>query len=259
MYHLREFLPAQTLLLLDTSCSLRELLKVTLMDLMLRQVLRTTTSPAEDPDSTGTYVLPGREFYAYNPSPHEKAFLNPFLLDKDAKVLFRHLIQIGYENSGGRKHYKEMLTEGLVRRGYMEKDFWHYLFGGCRLTPAGEQKKKVLEQELRHLQQELPLLLKQDQAKVMEVLQAIKGNLALLPNFNSSLLKKIERELKKQNAGAVDNDWSGFGIWFAFDDYSNTFDSSCSHDADGGNGDAGCSGGGCSSCGSGCGGGCGGS
>jgi hypothetical protein len=71
MKNLSKLSPAETLLLLEgKEVKLRDLLKVTLMDLFLKQVLQTTeianTSHTGSETFSNTYIIRGNNFLVYN-------------------------------------------------------------------------------------------------------------------------------------------------------------------------------------------------
>lgn len=262
MQTLSRFLPAQTLMLTDSSSSLKELLKVTFMDLLFTRVLQTKTTALQshprNPVRYITYVEQGMNFRAYKPKPHEAVFLLPYFQSPDAQVLFRHLVRMGYENSGGQQGYRGLLINDLSHEGLLVKRLWDYLFGSYSLTDQGEQVKERIAAEMLQLTETLPVLITEDREKALEVLAAIRGNVFLLQGFDLALLRHVDQVLQEQvTKGSyyadAEAEWVMIGGWDFFEDYSGEFDSSCGGDSGSGGGDSGCSGGGCSGCG-GCGG-----
>ncbi|MHB1278691.1 MAG: hypothetical protein ACYC1Q_09845, partial [Bacteroidia bacterium] len=76
MKHLSKFLPAETLLLLeDKNASIKELLKITFMDLLLKQVLELTTISKQASRREAVryykYVNRGKNFGKYTALKHE--------------------------------------------------------------------------------------------------------------------------------------------------------------------------------------------
>ena len=261
MQHLTQFLPAQTLLLLDVECSLRELLKVTFMDLLFKRVLQTIHVESQPHPltrvHTSTYVMQGANYSSYQPMPHEEVFTSPFMDRSELDILFRHLVKVAYERSGGLRKYKRLLSDKLEPLDLVERWFWHQLFGGCSTTAKGEELSAILRQELQELSSTLPHLIENEPEKALKILGDIKGNVFLLEGFDFKLLKRFDEALAphvRNTAYAYDGGDAGvdIGLWYLFDTCSDTFDNSCGNDTSG-DGDSGCSGDGCSGCG-GCGG-----
>ncbi|WP_224994307.1 hypothetical protein [Cesiribacter sp. SM1] len=261
MKHLSQYQPAQTLMLIDSDCSLKELVKVTFMDLLFRQVLQanSVTSQPHPLTSayTSTYISQGINFKNYLSKPYEEVFTAPFIGHAGLEVLFRHLVKMGYQNSGSRGKYKRLIIQELEGAGLAERTWWNHLFGGCELTSVGEEVSKKLKEELKLLKETLPGLIKENPEQAGAVLEAIKGNVFLISGFDVELLRRFDQELNKPAASvtnSVDTSDVAAGCWIwhwhLFEECSESFDSSCGGDAGcSGDGDSGCSGGGCSGCG----------
>lgn len=110
METLAQLTPAETYLISNNSnATFRELLKLTLADLCLKQVLRIEErelqSHPNNPIRILKYILIGRNFHNHIPKAHEIVFLSPFRKSPEIEILFNHLIRMGYENAGSRKRY----------------------------------------------------------------------------------------------------------------------------------------------------------
>ena len=259
MKNLSRFSPAETLFALQgKKASIKEILKLTFMDLILKQVLRTFEDQIQannrDKIRVLKYVAIGNNFYTYQPLAHENIFLAPFLENDSVRILFRHMVKIGYQNASSESKIHNTLLESPRLNEYFSRNFFQKIFGGFSLTSMGLELRHTLESEITQLEDQLPELISSNHQKALEILKAIKGNIFLLSNIEFDLLNIIDKELlaelnKTKNINS-DLGCSGYA-WISFDSYSENFDSSCS-------GDSGCSGGGCSGCGGGGCGGCGG-
>jgi len=260
MKRLSKLSPAETLLVLHgTKAPLKELLKVTFMDLLIKKALKTTKAnyrPSKyDRVQVITYVVPGRNFLEYKPLLHENFFLNPFWKNITLQIIFRQLVKIGYQNSQSKKHCQELIYRSSTIENCFSKNIIQKIVGGFSLTAEGYHLRGVLQNELDELGKIFPTLVASDKKKALEVLETVKGNIFLLKNMDSEFLKEIDKELSEQvkknysesGADSGSGCW-GCGSWDSFDHHSHSFDSGCS------GGDSGCSSSGCSGC-SGCGGG----
>lgn len=265
MKHPANYHPAQTLMLTNSDCSLKELLKVTFMDLLFKRVLQnvSVTSQPHPLTSayTSNYISQGINFNNYFSKSYEQVFTDPFIGREDLEILFRHLVKMGYQNSRGEAKYKRLIIQELESIGLAERMWWNNIFGGCELTAKGEEIKRKLKEELKSLEEVLPGLLKENPQQAMAVLEAVKGNVFLISGFDFELLRKFDQEVNRQavslSHGIDTSDTAAscwIWYWHLFEECSNSFDNSCGGDTGcGGGGDSGCSGGGCSGCG-GCGG-----
>ena len=80
---LTKLTPAETYLILENSkCDFRNLLKYTLIDLLIKNVLKAEDheeqSHPRNPIRIVSYVSTGSNFSTYTPKPHELPFLQPF-------------------------------------------------------------------------------------------------------------------------------------------------------------------------------------
>jgi hypothetical protein len=251
---LSKLTPAETLLIRDgDEVSVKELLKYTFMDLLVKQVLMTEDVERQlnmrDPVRIYKYVSPGKNFSQYTSLPHELPFLLPFRRNSDNRLLFKNCVQVGYENVESKRALHKAIRLLPSLHNAFSASLLEKVFGEFSYTDRGLELKRQVEEEIKQLERELTVLMVNDREKAMEKLKPIGGNVFLLHALNFTVLREIDeafsKELTRQGGGGGCG-----GGWTTFDTYSSDFDSSCSSDS----GDSS----GCSSGDSGCGGGCGG-
>jgi hypothetical protein len=269
MKNLSTLSPAQTLILLEgKDANLRDLLKVTLMDLFLKQVLQTTeianTSHAGSETFSNTYIIRGNNFLTYNALAQEEIFLSVFRHTENAQFLFNTLVKLGYEKAGSVGHYSKIILRNSSIRPYFVEGIERFFKGKFSLTPWGIKLVRELKAEINELETTLPKLLETDQAKALEVLKVIKGNIFLVKGLDFKMMKEIENQVVAESSNAFsasDSSYPDAFMWLALTTNSSSFDSGCSsshhhhHDSSdwGGDSDSGGDSGGDSGC-SGCGG-----
>lgn len=261
MNQLSKLSPAETLLVLQgENASIKELLKVTFMDLLLKQVVRTVEvqkqPSSRDPVRIYNYVEAGKNFLTYQPLPHENIFLAPFQKSDDVQILFRHIVKIGYQNAKSERKLHAILRQSPNVNRCFSQNIFQSIFGEFSLTTIGQELKIKVEAEIAQLEEELPRLIVDDHQKALDILKVIKGNIFLLTNIEFDLLKQIDKELiaEMNRQDGTNNSGGCVGCtWSIFDNYSDSFDNSCSGDSGCSSGCSGCGGSGCSGCG-GCGG-----
>jgi hypothetical protein len=265
MTTLRQFSPAETLILLQgKKAQLKDLLKVTLMDLLLKQVLQTREieNSGDKIKTSNTYVVAGQNFKGYRHLPHEEVFLRPYFRTPGNQILFTNLVKIAYENTEYARYFIRLVFQNESTRACFAKGMARIFKGKFSLTSFGEQTVGSMKSEIRELENTLPDLMHTDPDKALEILKQIRGNVFLVKGIDFKLMKQIEEQVMSEVYGARSTSNSAFGdpiMWIALDTNSRRFDSSCStishQDWDSGAGDSsdiGDAGGdsGCSGCGS---------
>lgn len=258
MKHLFKFSPAETLIVKNgEKALLSDLLKYTLMDLLLKQVLtieevQRQPSP-RDPAKTYKYITRGENFTKYPIRSHETVFTSTFQENAEIKLLFRNLVKVAYQRAKSERSYYPLLINNENLKAVFTRDLIHRVFGGFSYTAEGKIVKKELESEIADLESSLPEIIRSDRERGTDILRKIGGNIFLLKGMDVALAKEIDKELFDEMTSQRSSGGCSSGCWTSFGDYADTFDSSCSSDTSSGcGGDAGCSG--CSGC-SGCGGG----
>jgi thiaminase len=255
--------PAELLLLLHKrhKPSLRQLLRVTFLDLLRQQVLVISREPVQphpsDPISWQEYVMAGTTLASYAARPHEKLLFDTFRFEDQLRIPFRHYVRMILQKANSAADYNKLI-EANERTGQLFSQHWLlHLLSARRLTPSGEQFKATTEAELLRLDKEFVAKAAQDPADAHLFMQQLAGAMFLLPSFTSEVGRQLERELQR----IPETTYSTYGDFGGGSDSStcwnthgDSFDSHCGDDGNSGGGDSGCgSDGGCSGCG-GCGG-----
>lgn len=138
MNHLSKLSPAETLLLIQgKGASLKELLKVTFMDLILKQVLRTSEAEkqvnANANELVVRYVEIDNHFSTYRPLLHENNFLSPFQRSHSIKILFRHMVKMGYQNAVSLNNFRNILITSPALHGCFTQNLYKPFSAGLIL------------------------------------------------------------------------------------------------------------------------------
>ena len=259
---LSKITPAETKLIKDTnSLELKDLMKYTFMDLLLKKVIeikevRRKAHPRDRQIRTYTYVVSGKNFNKYKPKNHESIYLSPFLKNISIQILFKHFIKMSYDSANGNWNYIKLIRSNREINNLFKQTFWSNIFRTNKLNESGISQKNGISNYLNEIDQNIDNLLNNNTAKGLELLLSIGGNIFLLKNLDFQLLKKIDKELIKQqrllnnDSYDSDSDWWLYMDFFEddymfdsyFDSFDNTIDSFDSEfDSSG-----------CSSCDSGC-------
>lgn len=259
METLNQRTPAENLLLLqEKEVQMKDLLKLTYLDLCLKGVLKSVelVYPATRTNNERVYegVSTGQAFQSHKALPHEHIFLMPFKSNPESKILFRNYIKMVIHEADLRIFYiHAKIGECVEMKGLLKTTVFHRLFGKVNLTTKGKLIQEQIGADLEGLNKELTN--STNQADLLaRYLKTMNGNLFLLNNQYEDLLNGLDNELtlamKQYSVSNYDAGCSGFMAWGTWDTFSDGFDSG--FDAGGGcSGGSGCSG--CSGCG-GCGG-----
>ncbi len=139
MKHLNRLTPAETYFVLkDDDASQKNLLKMTLVDLILKKVLRPFEVIIEynqnDVDTPKTYVAIAENFWTYKPVEHELIFLSPFISNNSIQILFSNMVKIGYQNSKSEKKLYHAIRKSRNLDRCYQQNFYQLIFGGYSLT-----------------------------------------------------------------------------------------------------------------------------
>lgn len=254
MTHLSKFTPAELFFLLrkERRRYLKELLKVTFLDLLLKQILIITEVEKEVSKTTQVYryVEDGPRFFGYRPLDHEAVFVDTFRKSNDIRVIFQGMVKIGFQNAKSFSHYKTTIIDRLIANGHVTQNIFQQVFGLYSLTDHGLDLQAKIQTEIRQLEKELPGLIKSTDEKAMEILKTINGNVFLIDNIRMDLIEYINKAfLATTKEDKQDGDY-GFACSHYYG-FSDSFDNSWgSSDSSGCSGGGGCSGdSGCGGCG----------
>lgn len=256
MQYLSELTPAEVYFLTNDRASHREYLKITFIDLLFKQVLKTFEVERQPHISHKvriyTYVTTGPNFKNYNVKNHEKFFLDTFQHDDSIEILFRNLVKIGYQKSISLSHLKNELINTPTLKKCFSQNIFQKIVNSYRITDYGKELKRKVEKEIQNLNSKFTSLDTIDNQEALALIKVIGGNIFLLEYITYDLLDQIDSDLAKQmNKKETNSEYSGCsGCTWSFDTYSSDFDSGCSSGSSSGGG-SGCSA--CSGCG-GCGG-----
>jgi hypothetical protein len=277
MKYLNTLLPAEALLLSEGwPCYVRRYLKAGFLHLLLNQVLKVE---AQGPDANGKdmadkWVRPGKNLLSYNMAPCEKPLLA--LFDQTGSPLapagfwFSQVAKVAQHQTGSKARYVASIYKHSQHPEWYKRGFWSQLLKGFQLTEEGRRVQAALQQEIAETETKMTGYMANEPEKAQGILKQIKGNVLLLASVDIAALTAIDKDLlaaMNQPAPAEEQAhgsgcggsgcstvYSALGAWDSnYDDYSGSWDSSCSSDSssssgDGG-GDSGCGGSGCSGCG----------
>lgn len=160
MNYLKQLTPAEVYFITKNNISKREILKLTLIDLILKDALKLETL-SKKPNTRDRirdyrYVVRGTNFMNYKPKNHERVFFSIFENEKDMEVLLKKMITIGFENS---IYLKSNMYSITILLKCFSQNFFQRIFGTCSITDFGKEYKRKVEKEINDLNNQFLVLL----------------------------------------------------------------------------------------------------
>lgn len=253
MKYLSELTPAEVLVLTKENVTHQEILKITFIDLLFKEVLQTVEVHRKphirEVDRIYKYVQIGKNYNNYNSLNHERVFLSAFNADNTVQILFRNLVKIGYKKSKTLNDLKNDIIKTPNLKRCFSRNIFQKLFYAYSLTEYGAELKTKVRQEIQKVGNELSSINSIENHKAVELIKKIGANIFILINVDYELLQQIDKdlgiEITKNHSIDGGSGCSGCSSSSSFDEYSSSFDSGCGGDS--GCGSSGC--GGCSGCG----------
>ncbi|WP_250632287.1 hypothetical protein [Rhodoflexus caldus] len=261
--------PAESLVLLHgKEADFKRMLKLTLMDLLLKKVLAIKPAPATGHDEAPTanlYVQRGEHYADYRPFAHEEIYTGHFSREPNREILLANLIKLARGKAANPAYLRQQVMKTPQLLTAFERGFWARLTDKVKYTEEGALKRTYAATELQELTHMLPDLYHTDKATAKKLLQLLHGNLFLTEAIDHHLLVLLDDELSRlfeRERTSDNNDLLYMTDGFDFD-FDSSFDDGFGGSSDGdsyggssddggsdGGGDSGC-GGGCSGCGGG--------
>ena len=128
MKYLSELTPAEVYILTKNNITHRELLKITFIDLLLKQVLKTFEVKRQphirQEIRTYQYIGIGQNFKNYQTKNHEKFFSSTFEKDSEIEMLFRNLVKVSYQKSRTLSDFKnELIKTPTLKKCFSQNIF----------------------------------------------------------------------------------------------------------------------------------------
>lgn len=255
--------PAEIMLLGNPDTKYSKLVRVTFLDLILRQILEVKPDKS---DAEHLIVSVGKNFKGYQALAHEGVLLNPFMIDRDLAIGLPSYLKTAFQSVSLQKFKNRYVGHRLEK--YYKGNWLQNVFGLKSLTEEGRKTRALIRQELDRLNQHV----KDRDAAIEESLLKMRGNILLLNDVPASVFDRLNNRRNTENVEASD-DYDTF-FWYDYaniyffmtasevfdldgdiigEEFADSFDAlDSSGDSSGDGGDGGCSGG-CGDCG-GCGG-----
>ncbi|MDX1446107.1 hypothetical protein, partial [Lishizhenia sp.] len=200
MSDLSKLKPAETLLIMKgENAAFKDLMKYTLMDLILKQVLeiketvRRVKRGRRFKDKRIKYVVKGNNFDNYSPNIFEIIYLSTYQHTPEIKIVLSKLIKVAYSAAKTEEEYRNCILETHPFPKSFKKSFFQKYFGGVSITEEGKERKSMIDIQLSEIDNKFDSLLKDNPKEALSLLLEIGGNIFLLKNIDFELLRKIDK------------------------------------------------------------------
>jgi len=220
--------PAATLVLLSpTKTSLKDIIRFTLLDLTLKKALSVQhknikAHPNDAYARMRTVVETGKNFSSYRKHGYENYFLN--IIDEESYFQLRpYLIKVYDKTPLDNKMKKRILRQHKILNLF-SISFAFDSFGLFRLNTNGKKVRNEIQRYLTTIDQNIHTIIQESPEQVLQLVSFLKGNIFLLKNINSEILKHINTLIIQQKTAYKDAYYDLFDIFdfpeVLFDDIS---------------------------------------
>ena len=216
IYRLSELKPAGVKLILDPKINLLELLKLTLVDLILKKVLvikKVLEKPhPRDPYLTEyTLVEAAENFEKYEPNHYEKYFTKR--INKCTCFQLRVFLAAIYKEIQTESKYKNEIIRDLKIQDLFKRDFFSVSFSIFSTNQKGKKLKIEISEYLEEVDRIIENLIDHEPEKALKTVLIPQVNIFPLINSKFKLLEK----LKSVSRAHATNDNNHYDDWIGID------------------------------------------
>ena len=196
-YILSYLKPAGTKLIVDPKTNTLEILKLTLLDLVLKQVLvvkkEFLKSHSRDPHLREYMIVEtGKNFANYKPDGFEKHFTD--ILDEDSYFQLKLYIRTILNKIPSTLKYKQEIIKNLQISNFFKNGIMTMVFSKFNVNRDGKKLQLEIKNYLNKIDNTICDLILQAPELALELVTFLQGNVFLLHNLQFKLLKEIKTE-----------------------------------------------------------------
>ncbi|MGS2727960.1 hypothetical protein ACU8DI_15245 [Psychroserpens sp. BH13MA-6] len=217
VYRLSELKPAGTKLILEPKTELIELLKLTLFDLTLKQVLiikkSLKRSHPRDPHLREYVIVEtGKNYAKYKPNKFEEYFTER--IDEDSYFQLKAYLRAIFKEIPSEYKHKKEIVRDLKINDLFNDDLISSIFSLLKTNSKGNELKKDITEYLNHVDENIGNIIENEPDKALELILFLQGNIFLLKNLKFELLENLKLiSIARSN----NNDDEYFDDWFWVD------------------------------------------
>jgi hypothetical protein len=185
---LKQLTPAESRFLISLNeASPKDLLKLTLSDLILKEVL---VIKKQETAEKAPVILSGKNFDSYQAQPHEEVFLTPLRKAPELMILLKHFVEMAYQKLGYPEAYHADYLKKTKRLKDCFKDgFWRNLLGFITLNEEGRK----LQEKVKRYYDKLQRKVDNHEPITAEEFQSIGTNIIVLKNLGPDKVRELEK------------------------------------------------------------------
>ncbi|MFK7814667.1 MAG: hypothetical protein AB8B59_19380 [Maribacter sp.] len=214
--------PAGTKLILEPKTDLIELLKLTLFDLTLKQVLiikkvLKKSHPKDTRLREYTIVKTGKNFEKYQPDIFEEYFTKR--IDKNSYFQLKVYLRAICEEIPTESQYKFEIIRSLKIKDLFKRDFFSIVFTMFKTNSNGKKLKSDITVYLDEVERNVLNLIENEPEKALELVLFLQGNIFLLKNlkFKFQEIQKLGSAIRRTTDNEYFDDWYWTDFMFDFD------------------------------------------
>ncbi|MEL6809968.1 MAG: hypothetical protein AAFP76_01385 [Bacteroidota bacterium] len=236
IYLLSQLRPAGTKLLLDPRKSdVGDLVKLTLFDLVLKQVLLVKKAfrkahPRDKYAREYIVVETGKNFNSYQPIPFESYFTD--IIDEDSYYQLRSFIRSLAEDLPRKAYYKRNIIKDLHIKDLFRANYLLPDLDWLRTSKKGKMVREDIETFMQDVDENIAQMVEKEPKKAMELIRLLGGNIFLLENLQFEVLKELKNIPMERSASRPDGEWAWIdliteldvSVFDVFDELSDLFE-----------------------------------
>lgn len=221
IFRLSQLKPAGTKLILNRRADLIELLKLTLFDLTLKQVLIIKqvfqkSHPRDPYEREYIIVETGKNFSKYKSDKFEDYFLKR--IDEDSYYQLRWFVKGIFDEINSEFAYKKQIIKNVKASDLFNlSNIFSNVFSWLLINGKGKKVKKDISLYLNEVDNNIGHLIETNPDQALELISFLKGNIFLLKNLKFEWFEKL-KAIEIENKG---HEFSDDYFWFDFVSSSN--------------------------------------
>lgn len=209
--------PAATLVLLSpTKSSLKDIIRLTLLDLSLKKVLSVQHKdiklhPNNPYARTRTVVETCKNFHNYRTHTYETNFLN--ILDEESYFQLRPYLHTIYSKTPLDAKMKKKVLKQHKILNLFSVAFRFDKFSLFILNKNGKEVRNEIQRYLTAIDHNLHTIIDESPEQALQFVSFLKGNIFLLKNMTSEVLEKINKLIIQQKVAPKDVYYDLFDVF----------------------------------------------
>ncbi len=186
--------PSATQLLIHCNhTQITDCIKLTLLDLCLKQVIHIKKSPLVSPDKKESIIETGAQFNTYQADSFEYYFTR-ILSPNITYPLSNYIKKIHSDLPDDYSCYQKIITSAQTS-SYFNKGWFCRFFQLTKLNPKGKKVAEHLSKTISNIDNSLVNLIKENPLQATSIIEELSGNIFLLSALNFEIFEHLKNAL----------------------------------------------------------------